>query len=68
MRRNFKHSESGALFHLKAKVLGDKKVQQHAVAMKDHEINELLLDAEQIKVTSLNCINKLLDNREPQQN
>ena len=63
MRRNFKHSESGALFHLKAKVLGDKKVQQQAVAMEDPESNELLLDAEQIKATSLNYIKKLLENR-----
>ena len=63
MRRNFKHSESGALFHLKAKVLGDKKVQQQSVAMEDPESNELLLDAEQIKATSLNYIKKLLENR-----
>ena len=57
--------KSAALFHLKAKVLGDKKVQQEAVVIEDPENHELIFDAEQIKSTSLNYINKLLTNREP---
>ena len=57
--------KSAALFHLKAKVLGDKKVQQEAVVIEDPENHELIFDAEKIKSTSLNYIKNLLTNREP---
>ena len=59
--------KSAAIFDLKDKILGEKKVQQEAVVMENPENEELIFDAEKIKSVSLNYLTNLLKNREPKE-
>jgi hypothetical protein len=57
--------KSAAVYGLKAKILGDKKVRQEAIAIEDPDTKNLVFDAEEIKSTSLAYLKKLLTNRKP---
>ena len=57
--------KSAAVFNLKAKVLGEKKVKQEAVVMKNPVTGNLMYEAEEIKEASLQYVKTLLENREP---
>ena len=52
--------KSTAIFDLKARILGEKKVQQEAVVMENPENEDLIFDAEKIKSVSLNYLTTLL--------
>ena len=58
---------SAAIFNLKAKVIGEKKVQQEATSIEDPITGEIIFDTNQIKATSLNYLKNLLKNREPKE-
>ena len=41
--------KSAAVYGLKTKILGDKKVRQEAIAIEDPDTNNLVFDVEEIK-------------------
>ena len=59
--------KSAAVFNLKARVLGEKKVRQEAAAVEDPVTKELIYDAENIKATALEYLSNLLKNRKPKE-
>ena len=64
--KNLKGS-SAASFNLKAKILGEKKVRQEAIAIEDPATKSLVFDFEEIKSTSLAYLKNLLTNRSPKE-
>ena len=58
---------SAAVFSLRAKVLGEKKVRQEAAAVEDPVTKVIIYDAENVKDTSLEYLKNLLSNRKPKE-
>ena len=56
---------SAAIFKLKAKVTGEKKVKQEAVCMVDPSSGEMIFEPEKIKEASVEYLKDLLTNRKP---
>ena len=56
-----------ASFNLKAKILGEKKVQQEATVVEDPETGEIVFEPNEIKTVSINYLKNLLNNREPKE-
>ena len=57
--------KSAAVFKLKEKIVGSKKVGQEAVSMKDPISGELIVDNDKLKEASVNYVSNLLTNRSP---
>ena len=58
---------SAAIFKLKEKIVGGKKVTQEAVTMKDPETGEIIVEREKLKEASVKYVSKLLTNRSPKE-
>ena len=56
---------SAAIFRLKEKIVGSKKVSQEAVTMKDPETGEIIVESEKLKEASVKYVSNLLTNRVP---
>ena len=57
--------KSAAVFKLKDKIVGSKKIAQEAVSMKDPESGELIIENEKLKEASAKYVSNLLTNRIP---
>ena len=57
--------KSAAVFKLKDKIVGNKKVGQEAVSMKDPVSGELIVEQEELKKASAKYVSSLLTNRPP---
>ena len=56
---------SAAVFKLKEKIVGSKKISQEAVSMKDPDTGEIIVENEKLKEASVKYVSNLLTNRSP---
>ena len=59
--------KSAAVFKLKEKIVGSKKVCQEAVTMKDPLSGELIVENDKLKEASVKYVSSLLKNRSPKE-
>ena len=55
---------SAAIFKLKEKILGSKKISQEAVSMEDPQTGLIIVEKEKLKEASVKYVSSLLQNRE----
>ena len=58
---------SAAIFKLKEKIVGSKKISQEAVSMKDPETGEIIVENDKLKEASVKYVSNLLTNRNPKE-
>ena len=58
---------SAAIYKLKEKILGSKKISQEAVSMIDPETGLMIVEKEKLKEASCKYVKNLLTNRDPKE-
>ena len=58
---------SAAVFKLKEKIVGTKKISQEAVSMKDPDTGEIIVENDKLKEASIKYVSSLLTNRSPKE-